>query len=332
MTYAGNAIGVMQISNGGILSCPNAMVNGNDNGGFAYVNVLNGGTVNNGTTGTTWFNYNGGQGFGIVNGTGSSWTGNRIVLGGHGGSQTAGEGGTIQISNGATATFNGGSSNIANANGTYGNVYVLTGGTLNQNGGSLNIASSAGDNVAVVVNGSGSLLEATGGASLSVASASVSSGPGTLYIANGGTLNASGGSMSVNNNGTVSINVGYNSQMQTPQFGPEQQRRRAGRLRDRPFDNQNLPADHGQRFAVCGRRHGPGRQRDVEQRHVHPLRRRHRHVGVRHVAQYVQRQRSGPGMWTDSNGNTLGASFLDNNGTQTPSVTALGAARRLPPD
>ncbi len=326
LTYAGNAIGVMQISNGGTLSCPNAMVNGNDNGGFAYVNVLNGGTVNNGTTGTTWFNYNGGQGFGIVDGTGSSWTGNRIVLGGHGGSQTAGEGGTIQISNGATATFNGGSSNIANANGTYGNVYVLTGGTLNQNGGSLNIASSAGDNVAVAVNGSGSLLEATGSASLSVASATVSSGPGTLYIANGGTLNASGGSMSVNNNGTVSIDVGYNSQLQLPSSGLSN----SGAVRvvcgtDPSTTKTYQPImANGSPFAVGGTVQAVGGTWSSGT--FTPSAVVTGTLGSATSLNTSSGSDQDRALWTDSNGNTLGASFLDNNGTQTPSVTALGAS------
>jgi hypothetical protein len=324
LTYASNAIGLMQISNGGTLSCPNAMVNGNNSGAFAYVNVLNGGTVNNGSS-ATWFNYQGGQAFGIVDGKGSSWTGGRIVLGGHGGSYTGG--GTFQISNGATATFNGGSSNIGNANGVYGNVYVLSGGTWNSNGGSLNIASNSGDNATVVVNGSGSLMEATSGASLNVASASGNTGPGTLCIANGGVVNANGGSLSVSNaNGTVSIDVGYGSQLQLPSPGMSNN----GTVRvvcgtDSPATKTYTPImANGSPFAVGGTVQAVGGTWSGGT--FTPSAVVTGTLGSATSLNTSSGSDQDRALWTDGSGNTLGASFLDNNGTQTPTVTALGAS------
>ena len=176
------------------------MTGGSEFRGGGTLNVTAGGTVSNSIDGINLADI-GGNATVLVDGAGSSFfTQDGNLWGGHG--NTA----VVTFSNGAYGSIGNTSVAVGGA-GTAGTVRVLSGSTLSAGWLWLAAFNTDAQTATLTVDGIGSTVTQTSGASLAIGA--LSSSVGTLNVQNGGTFNANAaGTTTVNASGTVAITGG----------------------------------------------------------------------------------------------------------------------------
>ncbi len=188
--------------------------------GGSTMNVVNGGSlfsVNAVNVGTS------GAGSLTVDGAGSS--ANALASSTWGSGSTA----TVTFSNAATGSFIGSLLIAASSlGGTAATVSILSGATVSS--GSLSVASAGGGSSgSLTIDGATSAMTLGGASTFTLGSSFT--GPGTLTLQNGGTINAGTGTATVNSTGTLAINGGtYNANGNLTLNGGQLTRNGAGTL------------------------------------------------------------------------------------------------------